>query len=75
MVTRSRSAFPSSAYRSRQPEEIGLDLGPENGEGVLGDGQDANWEDDSEESNEEEHFTCVPTRWKTGGINCAFEQL
>jgi len=52
-----------------------LDLGPENGEGVLGDGPDGNWEDDSEESNEEEHFTCVPTRWKTGGINCAFEQL
>ncbi|KAG0138019.1 hypothetical protein HOY82DRAFT_534973 [Tuber indicum] len=30
------------------------------------------WEDDREG---DEHFTCVPMRWTTCGINHAFEQL
>ena len=62
-------------YQPYQQEEIGLDLGPQNGESVLSGDEDGDWEDDGRESNEEEHFTCVPTRWKTGGVNRAFEQL
>lgn len=29
----------------------------------------------SSEDEDEEHATCVPTKWKTGGVNTAYESL
>ncbi|RPA97578.1 DDE-domain-containing protein [Choiromyces venosus 120613-1] len=62
-------------FRCSQPQEVSLDLRPEKEEGILGCEDITGWEDDSENSDEEEHFTCVPTWWTTGGINHAFQQL
>lgn len=29
----------------------------------------------SSDDEDEEHATCVPTKWKTGGVNTAYESL